>query len=497
MNRRASGILMHITSLPSPQGIGGLGPEAYAFVDFLAETDQSVWQILPLTPTATWSNNDPYHSISAFAGNPLLISPELMVRDGLLDQEDIVPPRAVPLDSVDFQAVTAYKDRLFKKAFQRYKLVEDCCFARFREDNCAWLEDFALFSALKRKFGGAVWTDWPKGLRDRDPDALCKAAEELAEELHMARFLQYVFDRQWAELKAYCRKKGVLLFGDLPIYVDFDSAEVWCAPELFKLDKDKQPTVVAGVPPDYFSATGQLWESPIYDWDRHLETGFDWWMRRIRRNLELIDYLRIDHFRGLVAYWEVPAGEKTAMNGKWVRAKAMELLGTLSRRMPCMPLIAEDLGVITPDVREAMAAFNLPGMKILLFAFDGNMPANGYIPHNIDSHCVAYTGTHDNNPVKGWYDEEVGPEVKKRLKQYFGRDIPRDELPWEMIRTVFLTRARLAVVPVQDLLGLDASARMNRPGNLVGNWRWRMKPGAITDVIKSNLKELTWISGRA
>jgi 4-alpha-glucanotransferase len=496
MNRRASGILMHITSLPSPQGIGGLGPEAYAFADFLAETGQSVWQILPLTPTATWSHNDPYHSISAFAGNPLLISPELMVRDGLLDEDDIIPTQAFPEHNVDFQAVTEYKARLFKKAFQRYQLVEDSCFALFREEHCAWLEDFALFSALKNKHGGAVWTDWPAELRDRDPEALSKAAEELSGELHMARFLQYVFGRQWNELKAYCHGKGIQLFGDLPIYVDFDSAEVWCNPHLFKLDENKQPIVVAGVPPDYFSATGQLWESPIYHWDRHRESGFDWWMRRIERNLGLVDFLRIDHFRGLVAYWEVPAGEETAMNGQWVEAPVKEFLDTLARRMPCMPIIAEDLGVITPDVREAMRAYDMPGMKILLFAFGGDMPANAYIPHNIEKHSVAYTGTHDNNPVKGWFDEEAGPEVKKQLGQYFGREVPRDELPWEMVRTVFLCRADLAIVPVQDLLGLDATARMNRPGNLRGNWHWRMLPGAITDQIKAKLKELTWISGR-
>ena len=497
MNRRSSGILMHITSLPSIHGIGGLGPEAYEFADFLAETDQTVWQILPLTPTALGSHNDPYHSISAFAGNPLMLSPELLVRDGLLDEDDIVPPKEFPQHTVDFAGVTEYKTRLFKKAFARYGLVEDMHMIEFRERNAEWLEDFALYSALKKKFGGKVWTDWPAELRDRDPEAMSRAAEELSDELYMARFLQYMFARQWNELRDYCRKRGILFFGDLPIYVDFDSAEVWRHPELFKLDENKQPYVVAGVPPDYFSATGQLWESPIYDWDKHLETGFDWWMRRIERNLELIDYLRIDHFRGLVAYWEVPAGEETALNGKWVEAPVMEFFGTLSRRMPCMPLIAEDLGVITPDVREAMQKFGFPGMKILLFAFDETMAKNAYIPHNIESHSVAYTGTHDNNPVKGWYDEEAGAEVRDRLKKYYGREIPREELPWEMIRTVFKTRSDLAVVPVQDLLGLDASARMNRPGNLKGNWHWRMKPGALTGDIAAALKELTEVSGRA
>ncbi|MBU1002702.1 MAG: 4-alpha-glucanotransferase [Proteobacteria bacterium] len=493
---RSGGILMHLTSLPSTRGIGGLGPEAYEFADFLEQTGQKVWQLLPLTPTALASHNDPYHSISAFAGNPLLISLEFMVEDGWLDPEDISPHPAFPSDSVDFRAVSAWKEPLLNKAYTAFIPEEEPDFQRFCIENYHWLEDYALFAALRQRTGGAPWAKWPAPLRDRDPEALIRARQDLGDEILRAKFLQWVFANQWESLRAYCRKRRITLFGDMPIYVDLESADLWANPRLWKLDEDFVPTVVAGVPPDYFSATGQLWESPIYDWEQHEKDGFAWWLNRINRNLELFDFLRIDHFRGLVAYWEVPAGEETAVNGEWVDAPARKFLNALYASRPSLPLIAEDLGVITPDVRETMRAYNLPGMKILAFAFGEDLPSNPYAPHNIEPFSVVYTGTHDNNPIQAWYDEEADAETRDRLSRYLGRSLTSDDLHWDLIRLALASPARLAVIPVQDLLGLGASARMNRPGNLMGNWHWRMKEGSLTPEICERLLDLTKLYGR-
>lgn len=492
---RKNGLLMHITSLPSAFGIGDLGPEAYKFADLLHQTGQGVWQILPTTPTDPGAYNDPYHSTSAFAGNPLMISPELLVQDGLLAPADIADPPDFPKDHADFEMVAAYKNRLFDLAFENFN-TDDPFFKRFCSDNSAWLEDFALFSAIKTEQGGPAWNKWPEPLRDRDPEALEQARRKHARHMTRTRFLQYVFFTQWNALKAYCRAKGVQIFGDMPIYVDLDSADLWAFPGMFKLDENKNPTVVAGVPPDYFSATGQLWGLPIYDWDEIEKTGFAWWIRRIERNLALCDILRIDHFRGLIAYWEVPAGEKTAMNGQWTKAPVMEFLTALTRRLPHLPVIAEDLGVITPDVREVMREFGFPGMKILQFAFGPGMSENPYIPHNIERNSVAYTGTHDNSPVRGWFDNEATDEEKAGLFSYLGREVAADEIAWEMIRLVMMSPADLAVIPVQDLLGLGSQARMNRPGNLKGNWHWRMEPGWLTGPVLDRLARMTRIYGR-
>ena len=310
-------------------------------------------------------------------------------------------------------------------------------------------------------------------------------------------FLQYVFQRQWDALRARCRALGVRVFGDMPVYVDHDSVDCWSAPDCFKLDQDGMPTAVSGVPPDYFSATGQLWGTPVYDWRALEERGFDWWLARVERNLSLFDMLRIDHFRGLVAYWEVPAGETTAMNGQWVEAPVERFMTALTRRFPCLPIVAEDLGVITPDVRETMVRHELPGMKILVFAFGEDLPANPYAPHNMPRDCVVYTGTHDNNPVLGWFDAEAGEDDKARLFEYLGHAPPREEVPWAMVRLAMLSPAALAVTPVQDLLGLGTEARMNRPGNLAGNWTWRLGPGRLDDALAARLAALTRLAGRA
>lgn len=493
---RSSGVLMHITSLPSAHGIGDLGPEAYAFADFLAQTHQRVWQILPLTPTATTSWNDPYHSISAFAGNPLMISPELLVDEGRLQQSDLKDKPEFPQHEVDFEQVTKWKSQLLMRAFKTFNPDAEPEFAAFRSANRNWLEDYALFAALHEQYAGKHWSKWPTDILKRTPEAIAKAREDLQEHILRIIFDQYLFDKQWKALRAYCRERYIAIFGDMPIYVDHDSADLWRQPHLWKLDSKYQPTVVAGVPPDYFSATGQLWESPIYDWDAHQEQDFSWWINRIHRNLDLFDILRIDHFRGLVAYWEVPQGEETALNGKWVDAPIQDFLKKLYASRSSLALVAEDLGVITPDVRETMRQYDLPGMKILQFAFGDNLAENPYAPHNIEKHSVAYTGTHDNNPIQAWYEEEADVAVRTQLSEYMGKDIRRDELHWDMVRLVMGSRAQLAVVPTQDLLGLGMYSRMNRPGNLSGNWHWRMAPGAITDSIVKRFSRLVKMYGR-
>lgn len=493
---RSSGVLMHPTSLPGPHGIGDLGPEAYEFADFLAETKQRIWQLLPLTPTALTSHNDPYHSVSAFAGNPLLLSLDFLAKDGLLTKKDISKPPQFPEDTVDFKAATAWKQPLLAKAAAAFDPDAEPDFHRFCTKNDQWLDNYALFTALRDEQHGALWNTWPAPLSNRHKRALAAGRKRLAAPILHTKILQYLFHQQWESLRAYCAKRSIFLFGDMPIYVDLDSADVWAEPTLWKLDAKKQQTAQAGVPPDYFSATGQLWESPVYDWPKHQGQDFHWWLSRIHRNLALFDFLRIDHFRGLVAYWEVPAKAKTAINGKWIPAPVNEFLDTLHTSRPTLPLIAEDLGVITPDVREAMDRYDYPGMKILLFAFGEDLPTNPYAPHNIPKHSVVYTGTHDNNPTQAWYDEEADAHTRDRLASYLGRKPRRESLHWDMIRLASQTRADLAVYPVQDLLGLGAQARMNRPGNLKGNWDWRMRKGALKAGVKRKLKELTLLSGR-
>jgi len=498
MKRRTGGILLHLTSLPSPFGIGDLGPWAFRFVDFLAETKQSLWQILPLNPTDPEHYSSPYHSTSAFACNPLLISPEVLVQDGLLDKTEVRSLPDFPLNRVDYRGVGSYKGRLFNKAHERFRGKKPPYeYERFCSESSQWLADFALFVALKSHFNGRVWSEWPQEIRDRHPKALKSARKDLQEKVEMVKFLQYVFFNQWNALKSYCNHKGIQIIGDIPIYVEHDSADVWIHPEIFKLDNEKRPSVVAGVPPDYFSETGQLWGNPIYRWDILQENGFSWWIQRMERNLKISDVVRIDHFRGLVAYWEVPATENTAINGKWVEVPVMDLFNQLMKKFPFLPVIAEDLGLITPDVREIMHHFDLPGMKVLLFAFGEDLPTNPYIPHNLPGNCVAYTGTHDNNTVRGWFEGDEAPEDKKRLLRYLGRDIPLEELHWELIRLLMMSVANTAIFPMQDILGLGGEARMNRPATLEGNWEWRMAPDLLTPDVALKLREMTEMYGRA
>jgi 4-alpha-glucanotransferase len=498
MKRRASGILLHVTSLPSPYGIGDAGPGAYRFVDFLAETGQSYWQILPLNPTDPDHHNSPYHSFSAFASNPWLISPERLIEDGLLDKKDLTPAPGFSRDRVNYQGAIEYKERLFARAFARFMgQAGNFEYEKFCSENKGWLDDFALFVALKDRFGGRGWCEWPQEIRDREPGALQGARQELHQEVEMNRFLQFVFAQQWYSLKRYCHEKDIQIIGDIPIYVDQASADVWAHPDLFALDEAKRPAAVAGVPPDYFSETGQLWGNPLYRWDVLRERKYDWWIQRIAQSLKRCDALRIDHFRGLVAYWEVPADEETAIHGKWTEAPVWEFLDHLARRFPSLPFIAEDLGLITPDVREVMRHFELPGMKVLLFAFGGDSATNPYVPHNHVRNCVAYTGTHDNNTVRGWFEAEATPEEKSALSRYLGREVPVEDLHWELIRMIMMSVANTVIFPMQDVLGLGGDARMNRPASLDGNWEWRLSADLLNAKLAGRLLDMTRTYGRA
>jgi 4-alpha-glucanotransferase len=495
---RRSGILLHVSSLPSPFGIGDLGPEAYSFVDLLAETGQSLWQILPLNPTTPLKDSSPYQSISGFAGNPLLISPEHLVRDGYLSPEDLEPVPDFPLDRVDDAPLRAWKERLLGVAWERFAgSGEKGDFESFRARESYWLEDYVLFASLWKHFDGRQWNKWPAALRDRDPGALSAFAEGNREAVDRIRFEQYLFFLQWSALKAYCHTRGVRVFGDMPIYLEYNSADLWAHPELFQLDEEKEPLFVAGVPPDYFSDTGQLWGNPIYRWETHLEGGFDWWIRRIGQNLRLYDLLRIDHFRGLVGYWEIPAGEETAMNGRWVPAPADELLTTLFKSFPPSSFVAEDLGVITPDVTAVLRKFRLPGMKVLIFAFSDDAAANPYIPHNHRRNSFVFTGTHDNNTVRGWIDSDATPSEKESLTRYLGREAAAGEVPEELCRIAMMSVADTAIFPVQDILGLGGDARMNNPATKKGNWKWRLRPGLLSDEVREKLRETTRVYGRS
>jgi 4-alpha-glucanotransferase len=488
MKKRASGILLHITSLPSRFGIGDLGPEAYRFVDFLAQAKQSYWQILPLNPIDPAFDNSPYHSISAFAFSKLLISPELLVKDHLLDKQDILEVPHFPSEKVDYKGVIDYKENLFQLAYERFKRAENReDFQNFCQEYSPWLDDFSLFVSLKKHHKGSEWSRWEERIRDRKPEAVQAFKKELKEEIEKQKFLQYIFFLQWHALKSYCHQRRIRIIGDMPIYVDYDSADVWAHPELFQLDPQKKPYAVAGVPPDYFSATGQLWGNPLYRWDVLREKGYEWWIQRMGQNLKLFDMVRIDHFRGFVGYWEVPASENTAVHGKWTKAPAVDFFNRLTQRFPGLPLIAEDLGIITPDVQEVMHRFGFPGMKVLLFAFGEDDPMHPYLPHTYERNCVVYTGTHDNNTVRGWIEREANQEDRERLFRYLGRDIPESQVHWEFIRLAMQSVAETAIIPLQDVLGLRQEARMNTPASGKGSWQWRLLPEQLNPSIIKNI----------
>ncbi len=497
LERRGSGVLLHVTSLPSDWGIGDLGPGALRFVDFLAESSQRIWQVLPLNPTNTANGNSPYDSISAFGSNPLLISPDLLIEEGLLNRDEVGPVPGFPRGRIDYVAVTSFKQRLFCLVQSRFRGTgqrED--FERFCADNEDWLDGLSMFVALKEKFEGRPWHEWPADLRDRDSGSLAAARESLADRIEQERIIQYLVEKQWIALRQACNERNVHIFGDLPIYVSPDSVDVWTHPELFKLDEEKRPTAVAGVPPDYFSETGQRWGNPVYRWDVLRETGYSWWMRRLERNLHLFDIVRIDHFRGFEAYWEIPAEEPTAIRGEWIPGPGDDFFQAMLERFPYLPIVAEDLGTITREVRELMARFDLPGMKLLVFAFSDDLAANPYVPHNHVKNCLIYTGTHDNNTVRGWFEKELTAADKGRLFRYLGREVGLETIHEEMIRLAMMSVANTAILPMQDLLGLGEEARMNRPASTEGNWQWQLLPEQLGPDLAQALKEMTETYGR-
>jgi 4-alpha-glucanotransferase len=477
--------------------VGDFGPEAYKLADFLKAAGQNYWQVLPLNHTTAKTGYSPYNCLSAFAGNPLLISPDLLYRDGLLTKSEVSDPPAFPARTADYDKAASYKEKLLDAAYARFKAARPADFVPFVEEHRAWLESYAEFMALRRHFQGQLWSDWPAAIRDRKPDALEEARSQLRESIEKERFNQYVFYKQYLRLKRYCNDRGIQVAGDVPIYVAYDSADVWSHPDLFKLTRDKKPRFVAGVPPDYFSETGQLWGNPVYDWRRLEETGFAWWMQRIKHNLLLFDFVRIDHFRGLIAYWEVPASHKNAMRGKWAPAPHDSFFRELFRQCPFAALFAEDLGQITADVREAISRYDLPRISVLQFAFDGDPARNPYMPHNHAEDSIVYTGTHDNNTTRGWFEKEVRGDRRKRLFDYLGHKVAAGDVAWELMRAAMRSVAKIAIVPMQDVLGLGAEARMNLPAKQEGNWRWRMRPGAIDARLAERLRKLTETYGRA
>jgi len=497
MTKRGSGILLHISSLPSRFGIGDLGPFAYIFADFLFDSGMSFWQVLPLNPTSTVNGNCPYSSDSAFAGNTLMISPEFLVADGLIESTYLDPLPDFARERVDYEKVTTYQEIFLFRAFQFFKKNKKREeFEKFCQEHSYWLDDYAVFVSLKTQFSGRRWSEWPVEIRDRAGDALQVVKEKLRDQIEKEKFLQYVFFRQWFALKSYCNKKGLEIMGDTPIYVDYDSAEVWAHPEIFSLDESKKPVLVAGVPPDYFSATGQFWGNPVYRWDALKQTGYEWWIKRLEHNQKFFDILRIDHFRGFVDYWEIPASEKTAVKGRWSRGPGEDLFNEVLRRLPGIRIVAEDLGIITQEVRDFIAKLGFPGMKVLLFAFTQDLAQNPYAPHNHIKNCALYTGTHDNNTARGWFESEAGPDEKGRFCRYIGRKISVDEFAPELLRMAMMSVADMVVIPMQDILGLDQSARMNTPGVIKGNWEWRLLPEHLTPELAGHLLDLTKLYAR-
>lgn len=507
MTRRRSGVLLHPVSLPGPYGVGDLGPEAWAFLDFLKAAGQTMWQWLPIGPTSPGHANSPYSADSLAAGNPLLLSPDLMVQAGLLTQAEADDHNGFSIHRVDFENAGAFKLWLARKAFARFERAPaPADWDAFGAENADWLEDYCLFAALKAEKHGAPWTSWEKPLRDRTEKGLADARERLSGEIAFHRFLQYEFFRQFGLLRAKCKAAGVLLIGDAPIYPDLDSADAWTTQCVFKLDpRTKLPPVVAGVPPDYFSKTGQRWGNPVYDWDHLALTSFDWWVKRVNRDLARFDILRLDHFRGFVGYWEIPAKEKTAVGGRWVPAPVRGFLNALEagRKKATgssdLPIIAEDLGTITEDVREVIIEYGLPGMRVLQFAF-GGVAENPYAPHNHARDCVVYTGTHDNNTLRGWYENDASPEERRTFCLYAGLDPDDSRAPLQAarhgVRLALASTAYWCVAPLQDLLNLGAEARMNTPSTENGNWGWRYSRDQIPNGLAAELAELTAMFGR-
>lgn len=492
--KRRSGVICHPTSFPGPHGVGDLGESAFRFIDWLARGALTDWQVLPLGPVG--SGNSPYASPSAFAGNTLLISLPWLAGDGLLDAEQLTSDADFSNARVEFDAVRAYKQPRLREAYSRFRrgaapgLHQP--FADYCRRQADWLDDYALFMALRQAHGDVAWSDWPPDLALRVPEALSVARADLQEELRFHQFLQFLFDRQWGELRGYANNQGILVIGDLPIFVAYDSADVWANQKLFRLDAQGRPTEVAGVPPDAFTAHGQLWGNPVYDWVVNAQTGYAWWIARVQTTLQRVDVLRIDHFRGFAASWVVPADAPTAAAGHWERGPGRDIFEALERSLHELPFIVEDLGLITPDVTALREELGLPGMSVLQFAFDSG-PSNAYLPHNYRPDTVVYTGTHDNQTTVGWF--RTLPEyVRSSVQRYLGRD--GSDIAWDLIRTAWGSVADRAITPLQDVMRLEDDARMNTPGQPSGNWEWRYAPHQLHEGLADELREMSETYGR-
>ncbi|SHJ44097.1 4-alpha-glucanotransferase [Geosporobacter subterraneus DSM 17957] len=490
--KRSSGILMHITSLPSPYGIGTLGKDAYEFVDFLERAGQKFWQLLPLGPTSY--GDSPYQSFSSFAGNPYLIDLDLLVQEGLLQKEDFQFIHfGEDLEKVDYEKIYFRKLPILKKAYEKGKEILDDEMDAFRQGQGNWVEDYALYMAVKNHFKMKPWKDWGDEIKKRDEKALDHYRRLLKEEINYWVFLQYIFFKQWTALKAYANKKGIRVIGDIPIYVAEDSADAWANSEILYLDEEKNPISVAGCPPDFFSETGQLWGNPIYRWDVLEKRNYDWWIERIRENLKLYDVIRIDHFRGFESYWEIPYGSKTAAPGRWVKGPAMKLFDAVKAQLGNVDIIAEDLGFLTDEVLQFRVDSGYPGMKVLQFAFDTREESD-YLPHNYDKNCVVYTGTHDNDTIIGWMETASKADVAYAVD--YLHLTAAEGYHWGFIRGAWSSVGQLAIAPMQDFLGLGSQHRMNIPSTVGGNWLWRAKKEAFTEELADKIYQLTKRYGR-
>ena len=489
---RASGVLLPVFSLPSKYGIGCFSKEAYQFVDQLKEAGQSRWQILPLGPTGY--GDSPYQSFSTFAGNPYFIDLKTLIKEGLLTKKECASyDFGEQKDCIDYEKLYHSRFKVLKKAYKRFQPDGD--YKKFVAKNDWWLKDYCLYMAIKDSLGGAPWSEWEAPLRDRDREALAQAEERLADEIDFYAFQQFEFDKQWGKLKSYANKNGIQIVGDLPIYVAFDSADTWAAPQLFQFDEDHKPTRVAGCPPDAFSATGQLWGNPLYDWDYHRQTGYDWWLKRISYCFKLYDIVRIDHFRGFDEYYAIPYGDKTAEHGKWQKGPGMDIFRALEKQFGKLNIIAEDLGFLTDSVLKLLKDSGFPGMKVVQFAFDSREASN-YLPLTSPTYCVVYTGTHDNDTTRSWY-HNAPKECRDLAKKYLVKPrLDEDTLAWDFIAMAMSSVADLCVTPIQDFLCLDGHARINTPSTLGGNWTWRLTKGQITKELVKQIYEMTELYGR-
>ncbi len=492
--RRQAGILAHPTSLPSPYGIGDMGPGLDTFLDWIRDAGQTLWQILPLGPTGL--GNSPYGAVSAFAGNPLLISPQRLLEEGLISEADVVGHPKFRDDRVDFGPVQSWKESLLRKSWSHFRsnaspALQHALHEFVDAPAQGWLTDWSLFLALKAKYQGKPWPMWSRDLARRDADAIVNAAEEVREEIEFHDYVQFLFLRQWERVKVQAHKRGISIVGDLPIYLGHDSPDVWANAKLFLLDQDFWPIAVSGVPPDYFSKNGQRWGNPLYRWDRIAEEGYAWWISRLELNLRLTDLIRIDHFRAFAAYWEVPAHEETAIHGSWRPGPGYPFFKAVRERLGDLPLIAEDLGLITPDVDALRNHVGIPGMRVLQFGFSD--AASPHLPHKYEPHTVVYTGTHDNDTTRGWF-RQVSAEERRRILAYIGGT--GHDIEWDMIRVAYNSVAELAIVPLQDVFSLGSEARMNTPGEGAENWTWRARQKDLTSERAKRLRTLAELSAR-